>query len=85
MGGNDLRIAFGPVGAAGLVLLLLGLVRRSSGLAAAGGIAVAADVTLPQLRGFAAMQRAPSSAGTLALRRVSARSRTRCSPSSGTS
>jgi hypothetical protein len=53
---NGLRIALGPVGATGLVLLLLGLLRRSSGLAAAGAIAVAADVTLPQLRGFAAMR-----------------------------
>jgi hypothetical protein len=52
---NGLQIAFGPVGGAGLVLLLLGLLRRSSGLAAAGALAVAADVTLPQLRGFAAL------------------------------
>jgi hypothetical protein len=56
MAGSDLRIALGPVGAAGLLLLLLALVRRSSGLAAAGAVAVAADVTLPQLRGFVAMR-----------------------------
>ncbi len=56
--GNELRIALGPVGATGLVLFVLGLLRRSSGLAAAGAIAVAADVTLPQLRGFAAMREA---------------------------
>jgi hypothetical protein len=56
MAGSDLRIALGSVGAAGLLLLLLALVRRSSGLAAAGAVAVAADVTLPQLRGFAAMR-----------------------------
>ena len=55
---NELRIALGPVGAIGLVLFVLGLLRRSSGLAAAGAIAVAADVTLPQLRGFAAMNEA---------------------------
>ena len=55
---NDVRIALGPVGAAGLLLLLLALVRRSSGLAAAGAVAVAVDVTLPQLRGFAAMHKA---------------------------
>ncbi len=54
---TDVRVALGPVGAAGLVLLLLGLLRRSSGLRAAGAIAVAADVTLPQLRGFAAIRR----------------------------
>jgi hypothetical protein len=51
----DVRIALGPVGAAGLVLLALGLWRRSSGLAAFGAWAVAADVTLPQLHGFAAL------------------------------
>jgi hypothetical protein len=54
---HELKIALGPVGAAGLVLLLLGLLRRSSGLTAAGAIAVAADVTTPQLRGFAATRR----------------------------
>ena len=54
---NDVRIALGPVGAAGLLLLIIALVRRSSGLAAAGAVAVSADVTLPQLRGFAAMRR----------------------------
>ena len=54
-GETDVRIALGPVGAAGLVLLLLGLVRRSSGLRAAGALAVGADLTLPQLRGFAAL------------------------------
>jgi len=54
---TDVRIALGPVGAAGLLLLLLGLLRRSSGLRAAGVIAVAADVTLPQLRGVAAIRR----------------------------
>ena len=54
---TDVRVALGPVGAAGLLLLILALVRRSSGLAAAGAVAVAADVTLPQLRGFAAIRR----------------------------
>ena len=51
------RIAFGPVGAVGLVLLLLGVVRRSTGLAATGSLALAADATLPQLGGFAALSR----------------------------
>jgi hypothetical protein len=51
---SELRIALGPVGAAGLVLIALALVNRSTRLAAAGAIAVAADVSLPQLRGFAA-------------------------------
>ena len=51
---SDVRIALGPVGAVGLALLLLGLLRRSAGLGAAGALAVAADLTLPQLRGVAA-------------------------------
>ena len=55
MSESDVRLAFGPVGAAGLLLLVLALFRRSSGLAAAGTCALAADVTLPRLRGFAAM------------------------------
>ena len=54
-GKRQIRIAFGPVGVTGLVLILLGLVRRSTGLAAAGSLALAADATLPQLRGFAAL------------------------------
>lgn len=54
-GETDVRIALGPVGVVGLVLLLLGLLRRSSGLRAAGALAVGADLTLPQLRGFAAL------------------------------
>jgi hypothetical protein len=48
---NELQIAFGPVGAAGLVLLAVGLVRRSRAAAAAGAVAVMADLTLPVLRG----------------------------------
>jgi hypothetical protein len=43
----------GPVGAVGLALLAVGLVRRSRPAAAAGAVAVMADLTLPTLRGFA--------------------------------
>lgn len=52
---RNVQIALGPVGAAGAALVVVGLLRRSSGFAAAGALAVAADVTLPQLRGFAAV------------------------------
>ena len=51
---NELKIALGPVGAAGLLLLLLGLLRRAAALAVAGVLAVAADVGLPRLRCYAA-------------------------------
>jgi hypothetical protein len=50
---NELQIALGPVGAVGLALLAVGLVRRSRPAAAAGAVAVMADLTLPTLRGFA--------------------------------
>jgi hypothetical protein len=53
---EDVKVAFGPVGAAGLLVLAAALVRRSPRLAALGVLAVAADATLPQLRGFAAMR-----------------------------
>ena len=54
---RELRVAFGPVGGVGLVLLALGIVRRSSPVAAAGAVAVMADLTLPTLRGFAHLLR----------------------------
>jgi hypothetical protein len=50
---KELRLAFGPVGATGLVLLALGVVRRSSPFAAAGAVAVMADATFPRLGGLA--------------------------------
>jgi hypothetical protein len=50
---NELQIALGPVGAVGLALLAVGLVRRSRPAAAAGAVAVMADLTLPTRRGFA--------------------------------
>jgi hypothetical protein len=50
---KEIQIALGPVGAAGLVLLAVGLVRRSQPAAAAGAVAVMADLTLPVLRGVA--------------------------------
>jgi hypothetical protein len=53
MAEQELQVSFGPVGALGLVLLAVGLVRRSQPAAAAGAVAVMADLTLPTLRGFA--------------------------------
>ena len=57
MGEEEVRIAFGPIGAVGLALLALGIVRRSSPTAAAGAVAVMADLTVPTLRGFAHLVR----------------------------
>ena len=51
---NELKIPLAPVGVAGLVLFLLGLLRRAAALAVAGVLAVAADVGLPRLRCYAA-------------------------------
>jgi hypothetical protein len=48
-------IAFGPVGLAGLGLLLLGILRRSRFVALLGLGAVVADVTVAELGGFKAM------------------------------
>jgi hypothetical protein len=50
----ELTVAFGPVGATGLVLLAASLVRRSPALAVLGAAAVWADVRYPELRGFGA-------------------------------
>ena len=49
-----MRVAFGPVGSAGLVLLAASLVRRSPALAVLGAAAVWADVRYPELRGLGA-------------------------------
>jgi hypothetical protein len=48
-------LAFGPVGLAGWALLLLGILKRSRLLSLLGLAAVAADVTIPELGGFKAM------------------------------
>jgi hypothetical protein len=52
--GGELTIALGPAGAAGLVSMALGLLRRSPVLFAVGLAAVAADAGVPALRGLAA-------------------------------
>ena len=51
-------IAFGPVGLAGLALLLLGILRRSRVVALLGLGAVVADVTVAELGGFKALNEA---------------------------
>ena len=54
-GNRDLTIAFGPVGLAGLALLVLGIFRGSRLIALLGLSAVVADVTVAELGGFKAM------------------------------
>lgn len=53
---TELRIALGPVGALGVVLVVGGLIRRSPGWALIGAAAVWADIRVPALRGFGAMR-----------------------------
>jgi hypothetical protein len=48
-------LAFGPVGLAGWVLLLLGILKRSRVVSLLGLAGVAADVTIAELGGFKAM------------------------------
>ena len=54
-GNRDLTIAFGPVGLAGLALLVLGILRGSRLVALLGLGGVVADVTVAELGGFKAM------------------------------
>jgi hypothetical protein len=52
---RETMFAFGPVGLAGWALLLLGILKRSRFVSLLGLVAVAADVTIPELGGFKAM------------------------------
>jgi hypothetical protein len=52
---NEMRIAFGPVGLGGCALLLLGVLFRKRFLGLLGLAGVVADVTRPELGGYAAM------------------------------
>jgi hypothetical protein len=52
---QDTTIALGPVGLAGVGLLLLGILIRSRLVALLGLAGVVADVTVPELGGFKAM------------------------------
>ncbi|MBA3333041.1 MAG: hypothetical protein H0U30_03540 [Actinobacteria bacterium] len=65
---SDLTIAFGPVGVAGLALLVLGILKGSRLIALLGLSGVVADVTVAELGGFKAMNetRPRSSTSTLA-------------------
>jgi len=51
---RDLTIALGPVGLAGLGVLLLGILQRSRLIALLGLSGVVADVTVAELGGFKA-------------------------------
>ena len=53
---TELKIALGPVGALGVVLVVGGLLRRSPAWALIGAAAVWADVRVPALRGVGAMR-----------------------------
>jgi hypothetical protein len=56
MGGDrETTIGLGPVGLAGIGLLLLGILVRSRLLALLGLAGVVADVTVPELGGFKAL------------------------------
>lgn len=52
---RDLTLGFGPVGLAGWVLLLLGILTRRRLVSLVGLGAVVADVTIAELGGFKAM------------------------------
>jgi hypothetical protein len=58
---RETTIAFGPVGLAGLGLLVLGILVRSRLLALLGLAGVVADVTVPELGGFKALNEPRSS------------------------
>ncbi len=58
---SDLTIAFGPVGVAGLALLVLGILKGSRLIALLGLSGVVADVTVAELGGFKAMNETRSS------------------------
>jgi hypothetical protein len=57
--GKQTQIAFGPVGFAGWVLLVLGILLRRRLLALLGLAGVVADVTVADLGGFKAMNESP--------------------------
>jgi hypothetical protein len=52
---RDVKVAFGPVGLAGIAVLLLGILTRSRLVAVLGLGGVVADVTVAELGGFKAM------------------------------
>jgi hypothetical protein len=52
---DELTLAFGPVGLAGVALLVLGILLRRRMLSLLGLAGVAADVTVAELGGFKAM------------------------------
>ncbi len=67
-GNRDLTIAFGPVGLAGLALLVLGILKGSRLVALLGLSGVVADVTVAELGGFKAMNDTRPGSSRAALR-----------------
>lgn len=61
---QETTLAFGPVGLGGLALLVLGILSRRRLLALLGLAGVVADVTMPELGGFRAMNEPRSDAGS---------------------
>jgi hypothetical protein len=61
---RETTIAFGPVGLAGLGLLVLGILVRSRLVALLGLAGVVADVTVPELGGFKALNEPRAAAGS---------------------
>jgi hypothetical protein len=52
---REVILGFGPIGLLGWALLLLGILKRSRLLSLLGLAGVAADVTMPELGGFKAL------------------------------
>jgi hypothetical protein len=61
---RETTIAFGPVGLAGLALLVLGILVRSRIVSLLGLGAVVADVTVPELGGFKALNEPRAAPGS---------------------
>jgi hypothetical protein len=53
---TEIRIALGPLGALGVVLVVGGLIRRSPALILTGAAAVWADIRVPTFRGVGAIR-----------------------------
>lgn len=64
---DELAIAFGPVGLMGWALFVLGILKKSRLVAAAGLGAVVADVTIAELGGLGDERDAPGRPGERAL------------------
>jgi hypothetical protein len=54
--GQEVKIAFGPVGLLGFVLLIAAARKRAPLLAVAAGAAIWADMNVPALRGWKSLR-----------------------------